>query len=120
MKKLLIIDDEVDFCTLVKLQCAKSGIDCKYANTLAEGLELLSDFTPDMLILDNNLPDGYGWSHACYLLDHYPDLSLSLITAKNSYDKINDNLYLTDKRIACYLKPLTLGQLDNIIHSNIG
>ncbi|MFP5042250.1 response regulator [Parasediminibacterium sp. JCM 36343] len=120
MKKLVVIDDEDDFCTLVKLQCLRNGVECRYANTIAEGISLLNDFVPDVVILDNNLPDGYGWQHADYLLGKYPHISLNLITAKNSFEKSNNTYYKKDERISCYLKPLSLLQLDNIIHTTTG
>jgi two-component system OmpR family response regulator len=115
MKKLVVIDDEFDFCTLVKLQCSKNGIECKCANTLTEGLELVKIFVPDILILDNNLPDGHGWHKADFLVKEYPNISLHLITAKNSFENNRHYLSNTEKKVLHYSKPLTLAQLNNII-----
>ena len=119
MKKILIIDDEYDFCTLVKMHCNKKGIECLYANTLAEGMMLLNNNTPDILILDNNLPDGYGWQKVDYVLETFPTVKVNLITAKNIVDHtnlVNDD---KNKRVLRYAKPLSITQLDNILHGHI-
>ena len=116
MKKLLVIDDEHDFCILVLLECKKIGIECKYANTLVDGIELLNSFSPDILILDNNLPDGLGWQQVDYLLKHYPSTKLNLITAKNIFEKTVNDYANKGKNVSCYSKPLTITDLSNILN----
>ena len=62
-KTLLIIEDEKDVCLLItrlfisKFKC----IDCAYS--LAEGLEKARLAPPDVILMDNNLPDGLGIEH---------------------------------------------------------
>ncbi|MDX2135832.1 MAG: response regulator [Saprospiraceae bacterium] len=57
---LLIVDDEPDVCLLLKraLSTQYAQIDCAYS--LAEGMEMAARLSPDLIVLDNNLPDGYG------------------------------------------------------------
>lgn len=57
---LLIIDDEPDVCLLLKraLSPHYAQIDCAYS--LAEGMEKAALMGPDVIVLDNNLPDGFG------------------------------------------------------------
>lgn len=113
----MVIDDEHDFCTLVKLHCHKNGIECKCANTLTEGLNLVNEFVPDILILDNNLPDGHGWQQVDYLIHQHPSIKLNLITAKNGVEQnSSEQASYKDKRVSCYLKPLSIMQLNDIIH----
>lgn len=116
MKKVLVIDDEPDFCTLVLLRCKKNSMECKYANTLVEGIELLSLFMPDILILDNNLPDGLGWQKVDYLLECYPNIKINLITAKNIFEKTVHAFVNKANHVSCYSKPLTLTDLNDILH----
>ncbi len=118
MKKLVVIDDEFDFCTLVKLYCSKCGIECRYANNLAEGINLVNEFKPDIVILDNNLPDGYGWVQTDYLLHAYPLITINLITAKNDFECNSSEYENKDIRVSRYLKPLSLTQLNKIIHQH--
>jgi DNA-binding response OmpR family regulator len=59
-KKLLIVDDEIDACLLMTriFRSKFKRIDCAYS--LAEALEKARVEPPDVILLDNNLPDGLG------------------------------------------------------------
>lgn len=80
-KKVLIIDDEVDFGFLMKAFFTKKGCKVFVANTITTGLGLLQQEKPDYLLLDNNLPDGLGWSKTDFILTNYPNTELILISA---------------------------------------
>lgn len=80
-KKVLIIDDEVDFGLLMRSFFAPKNYDVYVAHTIAEGLKALEDQKPDFVFLDNNLPDGLGWGKTEFILVNYPDTQLNLITA---------------------------------------
>ena len=56
--KVLIIDDEKDLCLLIKAYLSRKNCDVHTAYTLSEGLMQVDQFLPDILFLDNNLPDG--------------------------------------------------------------
>jgi DNA-binding NtrC family response regulator len=58
-KKILVIDDERDFCELIKNIFLRENfvIDCAF--TLEEAEEKLRE-NPQIVFLDNNLPDGSG------------------------------------------------------------
>lgn len=79
-KKILIVDDERDFGVLMKTFFSKQKCKVFLANSIAEGLELLEKERPDHLFLDNNLPDGLGWGKTDYILLHYPQTQLHLIS----------------------------------------
>jgi two-component system, OmpR family, response regulator len=80
-KKIVIIDDEQDLCLLMKSYFAGLGYDVFLANTLHSGMDLVREVSPDILFLDNNLPDGLGWERTSYLADTYPDCKINLISA---------------------------------------
>ena len=50
---------------------------------LSDGPEILDEHLPDIIFLDNNLPDGYGWDKTDYILSTYPQTQLNLISALN-------------------------------------
>jgi DNA-binding NtrC family response regulator len=81
LKKILIVDDEEDLCLLMKIYFTRKMYEVNIANTLTDGLRQLEKWHPDILFLDNNLPDGLGWEKAPELLDHYPELIIHLISA---------------------------------------
>jgi DNA-binding response OmpR family regulator len=82
-KRVLIVDDEADFGLLMKDFFNKKSCTVFLANSLAAGLEMLHQEKPDVLLLDNMLPDGIGWSKAEFILANYPKTQLILISAMN-------------------------------------
>ncbi|MFL9484071.1 response regulator [Chitinophagaceae bacterium LWZ2-11] len=118
MKQIVVIDDEIDFCVLVKMQCSKKDINCVYATSLDAGIELVQKVDPSVVILDNNLPDGLGWQKARQILQSHPHTVLHLITAKTTNDKtvkkMNGKEDETD-RIFYHVKPLSLYEIEEIL-----
>lgn len=80
-KKVLIIDDEIDLCLLLKGHFLRKGFEVFLAHSLEDGLRKLDETAPDILFLDNNLPDGTGWNKAPMIAEHYPRLFINLISA---------------------------------------
>lgn len=56
----LIIDDEEDICILLSSFLRKKNIDTHYSFNLTDGKECIERLKPNILFLDNNLPDGSG------------------------------------------------------------
>ena len=53
-KKILIIDDEIDFCSIMKGYFGRKNYEVFVAYTLQSGLFLIDEENPDILFLDNN------------------------------------------------------------------
>jgi len=62
-RTLLIVDDEVDVCKLLRRALLKHFQRVECAHTLQDGYAMAATFQPDVILLDNNLPDGYGLDH---------------------------------------------------------
>jgi two-component system response regulator RegX3 len=58
---VLIIEDVKDLSDLVKLYLQKEGLEIRIAETAEEGLSILEEWEPDLILLDLNLPgmDGF-------------------------------------------------------------
>jgi DNA-binding response OmpR family regulator len=80
-KKVLIVDDEADFGLLMKEYFSKKNCEVFVASSIATGLGLLQKEKPDYILLDNNLPDGFGWSKTEFIVTNYPNVKLILISA---------------------------------------
>jgi CheY-like chemotaxis protein len=80
-KKVLIIDDEADFGVLMKSFFVQRHFEVYVAHTIAEGMRILDEEKPDIIFLDNQLPDGLGWGKAEFILLHHPQVTLNLISA---------------------------------------
>lgn len=60
-RKVLIIDDEVDFAHLVKLNLEATGkYEVRVENEGARGLSAVLEFNPDIVFLDIVMPDMEG------------------------------------------------------------
>lgn len=79
--KALIIDDDKDLCFLLR-NVLKPKVDkVDVAGTLQEGKELLSKDTPDVIFLDNNLPDGQGVMYISLFKHIAPQARIIVISA---------------------------------------
>ena len=58
--KILIIDDEIDICELLKLYLENASYQVEYCHTGEQALEMARNFTPALIILDVLLPDTTG------------------------------------------------------------
>jgi DNA-binding response OmpR family regulator len=81
--KVLIVDDEIDLCLLLKSYFTRKGYETTIAYTLAKALDEIQQFAPDLVFLDNNLADGLGWSMVPAILHSHPNLHIFLISAYN-------------------------------------
>lgn len=112
-KKIVIIDDEEDLCHLMKTYFVELNHDVFLANTLGKGLTLMSEVSPDVLFIDNNLPDGLGWEKMDFLIETYPDCKINLISA---YDYLPPDLKDVKNRVVSILeKPLRLNTLKDYL-----
>lgn len=57
---ILIIDDEEELCLVLSYALRKKGYQVEYSLSLEEGTEKLNKLSPDVVLLDINLPDGSG------------------------------------------------------------
>jgi len=106
--KILIIDDEKDYCMIMKSYFVRKKHEVFLANTLKDGLKALEEKKPDILLLDNNLPDGKGKDQIDPLLKQYPSLQIYLISA---YHQKTDFIE-PHKNLTVWEKPILLSLLD--------
>ncbi|MBU4304159.1 MAG: response regulator [Candidatus Omnitrophica bacterium] len=60
-KKIVLIDDEENFCFLVKQNLVESGrFDVEYATDPDVGIKLVKKITPDVILLDVTMPKKSG------------------------------------------------------------
>jgi DNA-binding response OmpR family regulator len=88
-KKILIVDDEIDLQQLVKLAMKSKGFQVETANNGLEALEKLQTFTPDLVILDMNMPKMGGvefYQQICAGTSH-PKYPILVLTARANMEK---------------------------------
>jgi len=102
-KKILIIDDEVDFCLIMKGYFNRKNYEVFVAYNLQTGLFLIDENKPDILFLDNNLPDGQGWKYVDQIVEKNPHLEIYLVSAhqsKSSFTSPHKNIMVWEKPIS--------------------
>ena len=58
--RILIVDDTHFFRTMLADELQAAGYEIQTAGTLAQARQLIADWQPDLMLLDNELPDGHG------------------------------------------------------------
>ena len=60
-KKILLVDDDLDFIQILEFDLKKRGYEVEMANNGEDGLEKLKTYKPALIILDIKMPkmDGY-------------------------------------------------------------
>jgi two-component system, OmpR family, response regulator len=111
-KTVLIIDDETDFCLLMKNYFVRKNYDVYIFHTLEEGMKNIAKINPDIIFLDNNLPDGLGWEKTDYIRQHFPNTRINLISAYQYDHSISEKL--TSVRI--WEKPISLNDLNKYLN----
>jgi two-component system, OmpR family, response regulator len=112
VKSVLIIDDETDFCLLMKNYFARRNYEVYIFHTLEEGMRNLEKINPDIIFLDNNLPDGLGWEKTDFIRENFPNALINLISAYQYDHSYSDKL--TSVRI--WEKPISLSDLNKYLN----
>lgn len=103
--KALIIDDEIDICFLLSCFLISKKVDTDYVTSLAEAIVAIEKFKPEIVFLDNRLPDGRGVDFAGYVKKAIPGVQVAMITA---YDTPADKKFALSNGIDFFLgKPFT-------------
>ena len=103
--KALIIDDEVDICYLLGGLLLKKNMQSNYANSIAEAKLALENSIPEIIFLDNHLPDGKGVDFAQHIKKNYPGARLVMITA---FDTATDRKLAFSQGVDYFIaKPFT-------------
>lgn len=82
--KVLIIDDEKDICLLLKMLLRQRNYESVLANSIGEAEGVLHQLKPDLIFLDNNLPDGLGINYINDIRNVHPEAKIIMITAHDS------------------------------------
>ncbi|MEK6193076.1 MAG: response regulator [Deltaproteobacteria bacterium] len=86
-KRILVVDDEPDFCLIVQGQLEKEGFEVDVAYNGVEGIEKVQANPPDAIVLDVMMPekDGYEVCKELKEDDKFCDIPVLLLTAVASH-----------------------------------
>jgi len=80
--RILLIDDEPGWCTLLKSELQENGFDIEYETNAKNALEAVSSFNPDAVLLDVLFGDtNKGKSIFKRIKNSYPDLTVIMLSS---------------------------------------
>jgi len=86
--KILVIDDEVNICELLKLWLTKEDYEVITAPGGPEGLAMFKVYEPDLVLLDIMMPKKDGWQ-VCREIREISSKPIIMISAKGEvFDKV--------------------------------
>lgn len=80
MKKILIIEDDVSFCLMMKTFLTKKGFEVFNAFSFKEATTILNDQQLDLVLTDVRLPDSDGIEILKYIKEVNPAIQVILMT----------------------------------------
>jgi len=86
-KRILVVDDEPDFASIVQGNLEKEGFEVEVAYDGIEGIEKVKANPPDAIVLDVMMPekDGYEMCSELKADEKYVDIPILLLTAVASH-----------------------------------
>lgn len=87
-KKILIVDDDINICELLRLYLEKDGFATIVANDGEQALHLAQVNNPDLILLDIMMPVLDGWQ-VCREIRKTSNVPIIMLTAKGeTFDKV--------------------------------
>lgn len=87
-EKILIVDDDINICELLRLYLEKEGFITKIVNDGMSAIDAFKQENPDLMLLDIMLPHLDGWQ-VCREVRKFSDKPIIMLTAKGeTFDKV--------------------------------
>ncbi|MEO6637103.1 MAG: response regulator [Ginsengibacter sp.] len=87
--KVMIVEDEKDLCLMLSYILKKQNLLPCCVNTLRDATMQIKRIKPEILFLDNHLPDGLGSDYIQQLKKICPRAKVIMMTAHDSPKDIN-------------------------------
>jgi two-component system KDP operon response regulator KdpE len=114
--RILIVDDEPQIRRVMKTSLAAHGYEVFESKTGEEALEALRDVSPDLILLDLNMP-GMGGMAACRELRAVSDVAIMVLSVR---DGERDKIAALDAGADDYVtKPFSVNELLARIRANL-
>jgi len=84
MKKILIIDDDIEFVNAVKILLESSNYRVITAGNTQKGIELIKKESPDLIVLDvmmDTMDEGFQFSYKLRADENFKKIPILMVTA---------------------------------------
>jgi two-component system OmpR family response regulator len=86
--KVLVIDDDINICELIRLYMEKEGYKTMSVYDGAKAMEAFTEFAPNIVVLDIMLPGSDGWQ-VCREIRKVSNIPIIMLSAKGeTFDKV--------------------------------
>jgi DNA-binding NtrC family response regulator len=110
---ILLVEDDSALAQILSMHFGDAGHEVYHADTLARARELLRDKQPDLMILDQGLPDGKGYDFLCSLQAQDSNAAVIMMTAEHDLE-----LAISAIQAGAFdfvHKPIKTGELDHTV-----
>ena len=106
--KILLIEDNQSICKGLEYAFKSNGYECEIANSISSSKYIISNYNPQLIVLDVSLPDGNGFD---LYIDTIKKLNIPTIflTARDNEDDVVNSF-----------RSLILGDLCSLYIKKIG
>jgi two-component system response regulator PilR (NtrC family) len=80
IKKVLLIEDEGEMCLLLNLILDNKELSINHVKSLSAAAAAIRKEKPDLILMDNRLPDGFGFDFIGYVKAHSPATKIIMIS----------------------------------------
>lgn len=80
IRSALVIDDDKDVCFLLKKTLTHYNLHVATAHSILQGRDCLHEVKPQLIFLDNSLPDGRGIDFVAEIRSFDPSIKIIMIT----------------------------------------
>ena len=112
--RILVIEDDAEIIQLLRYQLEEKGYQVLSATNGVDGIALLQQEAPDLVILDVMMPRMNGWE-TCKLVRQYSEVPIIMLTAlAQEADKVRGLELGADDYVT---KPFSLAELAARVHA---
>jgi two-component system OmpR family response regulator len=86
-QKILIVEDEPDMCLVLEMILQKKDVWIDHVEKVSAAEAYVKYAPPDLIVLDNNLPDGLGVNFIPFVKLFYPKVKIIMISDKEGLVK---------------------------------
>lgn len=83
-KKVLVVEDEGEMGLVLDMILTGRDFELDYVSNLLSAEEYLQQQQPAVILLDNQLPDGFGVDFISYIKKKYPSIKIIMISGMGS------------------------------------
>jgi len=108
-RKILVVDDEVSIADTLALILSTRGYELKVAYSAEGAIETLSEWSPDLAIMDVMLPQMNGIDLAIVIKSNYPGCRIILFSGQPDTSRLLDEAQKKGHRFDILAKPIHPG-----------